>query len=291
MKHFILLLLLSSFISLVPVFGSLHNPARPQVKALYTQEPALPILKRDAKTPVLSASSYFAIDLETGSVLLSKNPHQQLKPASLTKIMTALVAMDYYSEDSVLKVVNGQKSLGNTIDLVQDDQLIAQDLLYGLLVPSGNDAALTFAENFPGGYKAFIDQMNSKASKLGLANTHFVNVSGVEEPNHYTSAYDITMIARAALDRSNFKNIVSTKKTTLKSLKGHLYPLVSTNVLLDKPGFYGVKTGWTPEAGECLVILSEKDNHRVLISLLHSSDRFGEAEQISNWIFDNYTWQ
>ena len=291
MKHFFLLLLLSSFISFVPVFGPIFHPVQPQVKALYTQEPTLPVLKDGATYPTLSATSYFAIDLDSGSILLSKNPHQQLKPASLTKIMTALVAMDYYSEDSVLKVVNGQSSLGNTIDLVQGDQLIAHDLLYGLLVPSGNDAALTFAENFPGGYKAYIDQMNTKVSELGLSNTHFVNVSGVEEPNHFTSAYDITMIARSALERPTFKNIVSTQKITLKSLNGNLYPLVSTNVLLDKPGFYGVKTGWTPEAGECLVILSEKDNHQVLISLLHSNDRFGEADQVSNWIFANYTWQ
>jgi D-alanyl-D-alanine carboxypeptidase len=133
--------------------------------------------------------------------------------------------------------------------------------------------------------------MNTKAVEMGLVNTHFVNVSGVEAPDHYTSAYDITMITRSALNRSLFSYVVSTKKTTIKSLKGNNYPLISTNILLDKPGFSGVKTGWTPEAGECLVVLFEKDSHKILISILHSSDRFGEGEKIADWIFQNYTWE
>jgi D-alanyl-D-alanine carboxypeptidase (penicillin-binding protein 5/6) len=99
------------------------------------------------------------------------------------------------------------------------------------------------------------------------------------------------MIAREGLDRPLFENIVSTKSTKIKSLKGNLYPLESTNVLLGKPGFYGVKTGWTPEAGECLVILAERDAHPILITLLHSNDRFGEGEKIANWVYSNFVWE
>ncbi len=133
--------------------------------------------------------------------------------------------------------------------------------------------------------------MNSKAIELGLNNTHFVNVSGVEGGNHYTSAYDIAMIARNALHRNLFASIVSTMKITVKSLNGHFYPLETTNKLLGQPGIFGIKTGWTPEAGECLVTFAEKDNHPILISLLNSKDRFGESEKLIDWIYTNYSWE
>jgi len=281
---------LSLFMIIFPVVKSPPTVKKPIVKAAFVSEPAMPVSK-NITPPTLSAIGVFVMDLDTGVVLYEKNSQTRLKPASLTKIMTALVAMDYFNEDSILSVKNGQNSNGNTIDLVKNDKLIAQDLLYGLLVPSGNDAAVTFAENYPGGYQAFIARMNSKSVEMGLQNTHFVNVSGVESSNHYTTAYDITMLAKAALSRSQFSSIVSTQKITIKSLKGNIYPLETTNLLLGKPGIYGVKTGWTPEAGECLVVLAEKDSHPIIISLLNSKNRFGEAETIFNWVYSNYSWE
>ncbi|KKU01268.1 MAG: D-alanyl-D-alanine carboxypeptidase [Candidatus Collierbacteria bacterium GW2011_GWB2_45_17] len=273
-----------------PVMGRLPGPVKPSVKAAYTSEPKSPVSQK-LSPPSFTTTGIFVMDLDTGIVLLDKNPPLRLKPASLTKIMTSLVALDYYSEGSVLKVINGQKSLGNTVKLVKGDELTASEVIYALLVPSGNDAAVTLAENYPGGYQQFVKKMNQKITELGLSNTNFTNVSGVESPNHYTSAYDIAMIARTALRRPAFSTIVSTKNITITSLKGHTYPLESTNILLGKPGIVGVKTGWTPEAGECLVILVTKDNHPVLISLLNSNDRFGEAQKIINWVYSNYLWQ
>lgn len=273
-----------------PVLGRIPGPVKPQVKAAYTSEPLLPVSKQ-LNPPVLTAEGVFVLDLDTGIVLLDKNPHVRLKPASLTKIMTSLVALDYYSEGSVIKVLNGQKSLGNTAKLLKGDEFTAEDMIYALLVPSGNDAAVTLAENYPGGYQAFLAEMNQKIIDLGLTNTRFTNVSGVESPDHYTSAFDIAMIARSALLRQSFSNIVSTKNITIRSLKGHTLPLTSTNILLGRPGILGVKTGWTPEAGECLVILSTKDNHPVLISLLNSKDRFGEGQRIVNWVNSNFVWE
>ena len=278
------------FFVLSPVIGKVPGPVKPMVKAAFVSEPVLPSLSGVA-APELTAQGVFALDLDSGSVLFDKNPHLLLKPASLTKIMTSLVAMDYYQEDSVLKVVNGEASLGNTADLLKGDRLTALDVLYALLVPSGNDAAVTLAENYPGGYRLFLEKMNQKVAELGLKNTHFVNVSGVESPDHYTTAYDIAMIARNALGRRLFASIVSTKDITIHSLKGNTYPLASTNILLGKSGILGVKTGWTPESGECLVILAERDSHRILISLLNSKDRFGEGQKLVDWIFANFTWQ
>ncbi len=273
-----------------PVLGQIPGPVKPEVKAAYTTEPLTPI-SLQVSPPDLTAEGVFVLDLDTGVVLLDKNPHLRLKPASLTKIMTSLVALDYFSEGSVIKVINGQKSLGNTAKLIKGEEFTAEDMLYALLVPSGNDAAVTLAENYPGGYQAFLAEMNQKITDLGLKNTHFSNVSGVEGEDHYTTAYDIAMIARSALLRHSFANIVSTKNITVKSLQGHSYPLASTNILLGKPGILGVKTGWTPEAGECLVILSTKNNHPVLISLLDSKDRFGEGQKIIKWVDSNFLWQ
>ncbi|KKT39651.1 hypothetical protein A3K29_02010 [Candidatus Collierbacteria bacterium RIFOXYB2_FULL_46_14] len=278
------------FFVLSPVIGKVPGSSQPAVKAAYVTEPNLPV-QTGVSAPNLTAQGVFIMDVDTGTILYDKNPHLPLKPASLTKIMTALIAMDYFQDDSVLKVVNGQSSLGNTADLIKGDELTALDLFYALLVPSGNDAAVTLAENYPGGYRIFLERMNQKVGELGLKNTHFVNVSGVESPDHYTTAYDIAMIARKALARQRFATIVSTKSITLRSLKGHLYPLTSTNVLLEQPGILGVKTGWTPEAGECLVILAERDSHPILISLLNSKDRFGEGEKLVKWAYSNFTWQ
>lgn len=288
--NFLSLILLGSFFVFFPIIKSPSIIPKPAVQAAYVSEPKTPV-SHNISAPPMTATSIFITDLDTGIVLYEKNAHTRLKPASLTKIMTALVSMDYFNEDSILQVKNGQNANGNKVKLRKGDKLIASDLLYALLVPSGNDAAITLAENYPGGYQAFISRMNSKVTEYGLQNTHFSNVSGVEGQNHYTSAYDIAMLAKIALARPQFSSIVSTQKITLESLKGNIYPLETTNILLGKPGIFGVKTGWTPEAGECLVILAEKDDHWIIISILNSKDRFGEAQSLFSWVFKNYSWE
>ena len=284
------LLCLSVYFIFFPIISSPSGLHKPKVKAAFVSEPQMPVSK-NIKAPILTATGIYIADLNTGVVLYEKNANTRLLPASLTKIMTALVAMDYFDNDTVLQVKNGQSVNGNTVKLIKGDKLTATDLLYALLVPSGNDAAVTLAENYPGGYQAFINRMNSKVTQMGLINTHFSNVSGVESTNHFTSAYDITMLAKAALARPQFSSIVSTQKITVKSLKGNLYPLETTNTLLGQDGIFGVKTGWTPSAGECLVILAEKDNHPVIITVLNSKDRFGEAQALFKWVFENYSWE
>lgn len=273
-----------------PILGQVPGTRLPAVKAAFTSQPPVPI-SAGLPAPELTASGIFAIDFDTGAILYEKNPHLRLKPASLTKIMTALISLDHYPEDYVLSVVNGQRSVGATAKLVKGDKLTFESMMEALLIPSGNDAAVTLAENYPGGYSNFVSQMNTKAQKLGLSDTHFVNVSGIESENHYTSAYDISIMARSALKRNLFQSVVSTQKMTVKSLKGYRYPLESTNKLLGKPGILGVKTGWTPEAGECLVTLVDRENHPILVSLLNSKDRFGESEALINWLYENYSWE
>lgn len=263
---------------------------QPLVKAAFDTNPLFPV-SHNKPVPYTSAKSVFIADINTGVVLYAKNPNQRLKPASLTKIMTALVAMDHYDDGSILHVINGASSLGSSAELKAGDELLFDDVLFALLVPSGNDAAVTLAENYPGGYYNFVDQMNRKALSLGLVNSHFANVSGVESPNHYTSAYDIAQVALSALKRSLFRNVVSTRKITLKSLDGHIYPLETTNTLLGKAGVLGIKTGWTPQAGECLVTYVDRQGHQIITSVLGSDDRFGESKRLIEWVYSNYTWE
>ncbi|KKT35287.1 MAG: d-alanyl-D-alanine carboxypeptidase [Candidatus Collierbacteria bacterium GW2011_GWA1_44_12] len=286
------LVILSFFVGFVISTPTVPRPylSKPTVKAAYTRTPPIPKSSLIIP-PEITAQAVFIVDLNSQIVLLAKQPNLRLRPASLTKIMTAIVSMDQYEPGALLRVQNGSLSVGAKAELIKGDILTAQSALYALLVPSGNDAAVTLAENFPGGYKSFIDHMNAKVFQLGLTNTHFANVSGVESLNHFTSAYDISIIAQHALARPMFKNIVSTRKITLKSEKGNSYPLVTTNLLLGKPGILGVKTGWTNDAGECLVTYADRYTHPVLISLLGSKDRFGETEKLLDWIYTNYIWE
>ncbi len=280
---------LISFVLILPI-NSQPSLSRPAVKASFVSEPVLPHTT-NLPAPEITAASVFVMDMDSGVVLFAKNPNRPQPPASVTKIMTALVAMDHYDDGSVLTVINGDKSLGNTADLVNGDQMVFHDLLYALLVPSGNDAAVTLAENYPGGYAKFVDKMNQKVDDLNLHNTHFSNVSGVEGGNHYSTTYDMAMIALEALKRSTFRLVVSTKDIVITSTKGHRYPLENTNKLLGKPGILGVKTGWTPEAGECLITYAQRNGHSVIISLFGSQDRFGETEKLLDWLYSNFIWE
>lgn len=283
----VIIFTIATFISTTPVYLSKSIPS---VKSAKISAPALPVSKQ-ITVPPLTAKAVYISDMNSGVVLFAKNPNEKLLPASLTKIATAIVAMDYYDNDSVIKINNASQAIGSTADLKSGDSLTASDVLYALMISSGNDAAYALAENYPGGYSAYVDQMNQVVTKLGLVNTHFSNVSGVETKNHFTTAYDIARLAVYALDRSLFKNIVSTKKTTIKGDLGYYYPLESTNELLGQDGIYGVKTGWTPLAGECLVTYAKKDNHPIIISVLGSEDRFGETAKLVEWVYQNFNWE
>jgi len=183
-------------------------------------------------------------------------------------------------------------ALGQSIHLAAGDRLTVENLLFGLLVDSGNDAALVLAENYPGGYTQFIGRMNQKVRELDLESTHFTNVTGLYNPDHYTSAADLTLIAREAISDATIRKIVSTKNVTFTDVTGSKkFILESTNKLLGIDGVKGLKTGWTPESGECLVTLVTRDGKSILIALLDSTDRFGESVKLINWVYDNFDWK
>jgi len=293
-KHpisFIALILLSLF-SFFPLIQDvpLSSPT-PQVKSAYTRSGTSVPSFSCSNLPELEALSFYIYDVTSKSVICQREPNLPLYPASTTKMMTALVALDIYTPDQILTVYSADHSVGHTMNLLPDDQLTMSDLIYGLLVSSGNDAALALAENHPQGYSAFVSAMNTKVRALGLKNTYFTNVSGVEDESHITTASDLTTIALEGLKHPLFAQAVATSKTTVTSLQGNSYPLYSTNELLRREDVSGIKTGWTPSAGECLLTLYTQEGHQIIVTLLGSPDRFEETEVILGWLETNLSWE
>lgn len=254
--------------------------------------PPLPVLSKDSSFPIVSAQAALAVDNDSGVVLYEKNPDSPLLPASTTKIITALVAMDYYPLDAVLKVGNVSTD-GQKMGLAKGEEIKVEDLLYGLLVYSANDAAEVLAQNYEGGKEAFVAAMNVKAGKLSLKNTNFKNPAGLDGDEQVTTARDLVFVSQVAMKNLEFAKIVGTKQITVKSTDGKIvHKLTNINELLGRVnGVLGVKTGWTQNARENLVTYVKRDNHKVMIALLGSQDRFGETKELIDWIFTNYTWQ
>lgn len=253
----------------------------------------LPVLSPGTELfPIISAQGAIAVDLTSGVVLYEKNSDLPLLPASTTKIMTALVAMEYFPKNEILKIDNLSVE-GQKMRLVKGEQISLDSLLYGLLIYSANDAAEALAQNHEGGRAAFIEAMNAKAKALHLDNTHFANPTGLDEPGHVSTARDMVRLSAIAMSKPDFAEIVSIKEKTVKSTDEKIsHHLVSTNLLLGKlDGMKGVKTGWTEAARENLVGYVERDNHKILSAVLGSQDRFGETRELIDWVFENYKWQ
>lgn len=252
----------------------------------------LPTLKDGAKFPILSSQSVMAVDLTSGVTLYEKDPNKALLPASTTKIVTALVALDTYEENQVLKV--GRVSVeGQKMGLVMGEEMKFIDLLNGLLIYSANDAAEVLAQNHPGGRALFIGLMNKKVKDLGLTNTHFTNPVGLDDGAQYSTTRDLVVVSKYAMKNPIFKEIVGTKEKTVYSVDNRfVHRLTNINKLLGTvPGVMGVKTGWTENARENLVTYVERENKKVMIVVLGSSDRFGETKELIDWIFDSYSWE
>ncbi len=255
--------------------------------------PPNPTLGSKTSFPILSAQGAVAIDLDSGVPLYEKNPDAPLLPASTTKIITALVSLDAYNLDSELTVgpevaVDGQK-----MGLFTGEKMKVEDLLYGLLVYSANDAAEVLAHSYPGGYDSFIAAMNQKAQFLSMTNSFFDNPVGLDGNEQRSTARDLVRASEVAMRNSEFAKIVGTKEIVVHDATGkYSYDIKNVNQLLGSvPGVEGVKTGWTQSARENLVTYIVRDNHKVMITLLGSQDRFGETKELIDWIFTNYTWQ
>lgn len=246
----------------------------------------------NGQTPSVTAQGVYIVDVDSMVPLLAKNPDESLRPASITKVMTALVAIDTFGQSDVVTAKDTAQVIGKAIHLTSGEQVAFEDMLYGLLLESGNDAAYALAENYPGGYQAMIEAMNRKSREFGLENTTYQNVSGVDQFQHETTVRDLTVLTALAMKNELFQTIVGTKDKEILSLDGNtVHRLTNTNELLGMvDGVKGVKTGWTALAGECLVTYLERDGRRVIIVLLGSQDRFGETTQLIDWVFSRHQW-
>jgi len=235
----------------------------------------------------LTAQSVLVYDLSESKILYEKDPDIKHPMASLTKIMTAIIALDNQKPDNKYIVTKddivGEDSMGVTAG----EAYGFADLLYGLLLPSGNDAAEVFAHNYPKGRIGFVDAMNNKAKALGLLNTHYTNPSGLQgDGDQYTTAYDLLVLTRYALSQYPlFTQVVATDTYDVQATSTHkeIDLANETNLLTTYPGVKGVKTGYTPEAGLCLVTYLDYDGHKIIGIILNSQNRRGEMKELLDY--------
>ncbi len=238
--------------------------------------------------PEISAQGAIAMDRDSKVTLFEKNPNLRFSPASTTKIMTALIALEHYQMDDILTVYQGNTE-GSVISLTPNEQFRFEELLYAMMLPSANDATKTIAQNYPGGEEAFVAKMNQKAKELGLNNTHFEDSVGLLDKGDYTTPIDLARLGSFAMQNPEFVKVVSTKNKTITNTEGKKYDIENLNILLDLPGVNGIKTGFTEEAGQVLVT-SKKiagTNKEVIIVVMQSLDRFGDSESLLNFLDNN----
>jgi len=245
-----------------------------------------------AKSEVgVTASAAILMDYTTGETLYQKNASQRLAPASTTKILTAIVAIEHGKQDQeIVASTKASKADGSSIWLAAGECHNLKDLLYGILLSSGNDASVAVAENLAGSEQKFTTWMNTKAKDLGARNSNFVNSNGLPEKEHYTTAYDLALITRYALHNPIFEEIVKTKKKII-AWPGHKWDRImyNHNKLLWRYEYAdGVKTGYTRQAGHCLVSSATKNNHRLIAVVLNSKDVYADSKALFDYGFNHF---
>ncbi len=238
-----------------------------------------------------SAASYCVLDAVTGRVLYEKDAYTKRGMASTTKIMTALVALENANPGDVATVSNhASRTEGSSLYLKAGEKMTVSDLVYGLLLNSGNDAAVVLAEHIGGDVETFAGMMNDMAREIGANSTHFVNPNGLHDDNHYTTAYDLALITRRAMQNETFREIVATKKHTVETVdtKRKIY-LSNHNKLLNLlEGCDGVKTGFTKKTGRCLVSSVTRDGWQAICVTLNASDDWNDHTALMNKAFSEY---
>lgn len=238
--------------------------------------------------PFVSALSASVIEGACGATIYSRDEHMHLPPASLTKLMTAAVATDQAATTKMITAhVDGAKlydQTGSTImGLKPGMELSLLDLLYGLLLPSGNDAAIAIAEGVGGTQANFVAMMNAKAESLALEDTHFANPHGLYDNDLYSSSHDMAVLARYVMQNETLRKIVS---TVSYQPKWDGPPVWNGNrFLTDYQGADGVKIGYTEESAQTIVASATRGGRRIIAALMRSQDRYTDAERVLDWAF------
>lgn len=243
-----------------------------------------------ADYPEVTADAAVLMDAATGQVFYAKNSYKQRPPASLTKIMTAVIALENGRPGEVVTVSRKAASIseGSIIDLHPGEKITLHNLLKAALISSANDSTVAIAEHISGSEDRFIAVMNTKAALLGALNTCYANTNGYTHPNHYSTAYDLALIARYALKNPQFAKYVRSKEAVVEWYDRHRsQPVYNTNRLLfgGYPGISGVKTGSTSSAGNCLIASAGRDGRYLIAVVLHSGDRYRDAIKLLDYGF------
>ena len=251
----------------------------------------LVVLLLPIKIMAISASSIIAMDTDTGRVLYGYNIDEERLIASTTKIMTALIAIEKGNLDEVVKVSDiVYKAYGSGIYIEVGEEITLRDLIYGLLLRSGNDAALQIAETVAGSKEEFVYLMNGYASNLGMKHTKFYNPSGLEEDNgqgNTSTAYDMALLTKYAIENSTFREIFKTKEYTVKT-NYKTYVWHNKNKLLSEDYITGGKTGFTEKARRTLVTTGSKNNINLVVVTLNDPNDWADHKEVYNNIFKNY---
>ncbi len=239
-----------------------------------------------------SAEAAILKEVGSGAVLMEKNADARLPMASTTKIMTALIVLERCSPDEVFTVPDEAVGVeGSSVYLERNELMSVRDLLYGLMLASGNDAAVALAVHAAGSVNAFVRLMNEKAEQMGLRDTHFVTVNGLHDPEHYTTARELTAVTEEALRTPGFSTIVSTRYHQTET-GSHIRTFKNKNALLwDYEGAFGIKTGYTGAAGRCLVFGAEREGMTLVGVLLNCRPMFEEAVSLMDKAFSSYSAQ
>lgn len=244
-------------------------------------------LQSDAKVALI-------YDLTGKKVLYAKAEEESVPVASLTKLMTALVMIQQHSPEEIVTIPNDLPKLATDdqkLNIQPGEKFKLSDLTNAILIYSANDVANALAVWDSGSIENFSNKMNNYAKQWGLNKTNFTNPNGLDELNHRSSASDLLVLATILIQNEEFRKIINTQSMSIQNIDGKKYQLITTNKLLNLPYVYGIKTGFTKEAGQSLMLLAEKNGHQIITLVLNSPDRFTESNNMIKYTFDNYSWK
>lgn len=245
-----------------------------------------------SKEPETNSTHIISIERISGRILFEKDAYTKTPMASTTKILTCIIALENCNLEELVPISSKAASTsGSILGITQNTQMTMRDLLYGLMLRSGNDCAVAIAEYIGKDTNNFSNIMNENAKRIGLINSHFVTPHGLDDPNHYTTAYELAILTNYALKNETFLKIVNTKSTTV-NCGSTIKTISNTNEILGNyEGVYGVKTGFTFGAGRCLVTACKKNNLDVIVVVLGADTkkmRTSDSIKVLNYIYSNY---
>lgn len=258
----------------------------PGIEVLSVTAPS--ILADTFVAPPVSASGVILIDALSGQEIYALNADDPRPMASLTKIMTALVILENHNLQETVTIAPIADTIGgSTVNLTAGEHFTVSSMMKSLLLPSANDAAYALAVFDSRSVGAFVKKMNERAKSMGLRNTHFANPAGLDHPEQYASPRDLAWLTLAALKNPSFQEFVGTRTARISSFENRVFDVKNTNEMLHyNEDVYGVKTGTTDRAGECLILLFTEGDHPYLLVLLGSKERYTDSLRILKAVHD-----